>query len=152
MHGNPLLVLVLAAAALLVAGCTQTARCDAREAQIRERIESANYCSADEDCAIADFGCPFGCGSYVNNKSDTAAIHAQISAYNEACGGPCVYRCPALRYKPACVQSKCAPAQCEPGKEYRSQECACPPGTESSSVYNEEQNDWSYVCTAISLS
>ena len=45
---------------------------------IAKNINEANYCSIDEDCIIVDFGCPFGCGSYVNRNADVDGMKAEI--------------------------------------------------------------------------
>jgi hypothetical protein len=106
------------------------------EKQIINKIARANYCSNDVDCIIVDFGCPFGCGSYVNRNASISPIKEQIQAYYDVYGR-CSYECVRL-FLPKCENSKCTPKICETGKYYSASiylngynaiECKCPEGT-----------------------
>jgi len=92
--------------------------CDALKQKIIKNINEANYCSIDEDCIIVDFGCPFGCGSYVNRNADVDGMKAEIDLYNSCVGGICEYMCMSPR-EPKCVNNKCIslPPQFSPGEE-----------------------------------
>lgn len=41
--------------------------------------------------------------------------------------------------------------QCEVGKEYKVEECKCPPYTLVSPIYNEEKQEWFQVCNPVSI-
>ncbi len=72
------------------------------EKLIKVKIESANYCTETSDCIIANFGCPFGCTSYVN-KHEAEAIYQSIK---NADLNKCEYKC-ARQTQVVCVQGKC---------------------------------------------
>ena len=73
---------------------------------IKKEIEDANYCTAEKDCFVIFLGCPFGCGGYVNAKTDIPALKAKIANYNECMDVNCVDKCVPLS-EPACVDNKC---------------------------------------------
>lgn len=114
------------------------------EHQINQEIENANYCSVDEDCTVLYFGCPFGCGSYVN-KNSVDYLKKIVAAY-QSTALQCEYMCmtPAL---PMCEAGKCVEKICKINKEYDSLEskvdgtyyrpCNCP--SNSSMVVTEER-------------
>ena len=144
------IVLLIAIITLIILVCVawlnqrSTSTCSELESQIQDKIKSMNYCNADDDCAIKNFGCPFDCGGYVNINSDVRSIEQQSDKYRGLCG-VCKYEClPVL--KPVCINNKCVGPQCELNKEYKFNECECPEGTAFSQVYNEEKKDWIYIC------
>ncbi len=106
------------------------------EQQIRKKIEKLNYCGNGGDCIIVDFGCPFGCGSYVNGNANLSSIKGQVQSYTDVYG-TCAFRC-TRSFLPRCENSKCIPKICETGKYYSTSiylngynaiECKCPAGT-----------------------
>jgi hypothetical protein len=120
--------------------------CLSLKEQIQEKIESANYCEVDDDCIIVDFGCPFGCGSYLNKDFDVNDIQKDIEVFQSCPESNCEYKC--MRPSPPiCINNKCVCLQCEPCKRYKDiSECECPEGTIFREVYNEEEQVWYYVC------
>lgn len=94
---------VLLFTVLIGSGCVSN--CDSLKEEINAKIGQANYCSVDADCVIEYFGCPFGCGSYVNKNADTASIREQIKSYSGACG-TCEYDC-FEPVPPVCLNGKC---------------------------------------------
>lgn len=112
--------------AVLFSGCLS-------ESQISAEIEKANYCSADSDCTVVYFGCPFGCGSYVN-KNSADYLKKLVTDY-QSTHLQCEYKCMML-YLPMCKEGMCVEKICEINKEYDELEskvnevyyrpCVCP--------------------------
>jgi hypothetical protein len=124
--------LFLALSVLSVCGCI----CGTEE-EIKNQIDKANHCEIDSDCKVVDFGCPFGCGSYVNKNADLGYLDAQLSIYRQT-NLQCEYRCihPPV---PICEDNKCAPMACEIGVDYEQitviegkgyPTCKCPENTQ----------------------
>lgn len=80
-------------------------QCPAIE-DIKKEIENANYCTVDKDCLVTFFGCPFGCGGYVNAKTDIPALKAKIDKYYECMDINCKNNCIPVP-EPVCVDNKC---------------------------------------------
>ena len=94
--------------------------CLSLKEQIQQRIDSANYCEVDEDCITVSFGCPFGCGSYLNKNFDISEIKKDIGVFQSCPESNCEYQC--MRpLPPVCINNKCVGLQCEPGKQYNDQ-------------------------------
>jgi serpin B len=99
---------------LLLSGCTSRPSdpaepmvgCEVLKNSVYTMIEEANYCSQDSDCKVVSYGCPFGCGSYVNLGANVEEIKRKAGSYNECVGNPCIYDCEAPR-DPECVNGKC---------------------------------------------
>lgn len=106
------------------------------EKYISAQIEAENYCNASEDCMVVNFGCPFGCESYVNKDVDFKGLKTKISRYHKQYG-ECVYRCLKV-VNPVCVNNKCVEKKCEVNKEYAPFDCRCPEGTAQSYVTDKE--------------
>jgi hypothetical protein len=73
---------------------------------VAKEIEDANYCAADKDCLVTFFGCPFGCGGYVNAKTDIPALKARIDKYYECMDINCANKCIPVP-EPICLNNKC---------------------------------------------
>jgi len=100
----------------------------AAEKKILQRMQAANYCKMNDDCALVMYSCPFGCGVYINKK-ETAQISKIVSLYFKLRPRRCVYSC-AMPVSPVCQGGKCVPKPCALNKEYRAQfpdNCRCPP-------------------------
>jgi hypothetical protein len=119
--------------------------CKSLKEQIKEKIESANYCNTDEDCIIKDFGCPFNCGSYLNKDFNINEIQKDIETFQACSESRCRYKCMAPP-KPVCINRKCRVPPCEQGKQYKYMNCECPEGTVPGLVYSEEEKSWFNVC------
>jgi len=66
------------------------------ESMVKEAINSSKACHSDDQCALASFGCPFGCLVAVNS-SRMDSIKKTVSEYDQylevgECGR-CVYMC-----------------------------------------------------------
>lgn len=119
--------------------------CESLKEAIKEKIEAANYCNTDEDCIIKDFGCPFGCGSYLNKDFNPDGIQKDIEAFQVCPESGCRYKCISAP-KPVCINRKCRIPPCEQGKQYKYMNCECPEGTVPVLVYNQAEDDWYNVC------
>lgn len=100
------------------------------EKNISQSMQKANYCSADADCALVTYSCPFGCGSYIHKK-EVARISKMVLGYFILKPQRCVNSC-AMPISPVCRQGKCVPKSCEVDKEYGSSfsdNCRCPQGS-----------------------
>ena len=68
-------------------------------------INEAKFCEVDSDCVRVGFGCPFSCGTTVNEFM-LEQIKSKVEAYNKLDQEMiCMYDCyvpPSL--KPMCVQ------------------------------------------------
>ncbi len=105
------------------------------EPSTRTMIENANYCQTDNDCINVDFGCPFGCGDYINKaeenklkKSTLISILLHPIYLTAKC------RCEPPPSGAVCTNSICIAKICEIGKNYqfksfKDRECGCPSGT-----------------------
>ena len=71
---------------------------------VQETIDNSKSCITDSDCAIAQFGCPFGCYTPINSR-----VIPQIETHLqkiEGCPG-CRYRCPPLQSVAVCEDQTC---------------------------------------------
>jgi hypothetical protein len=91
--------------------------CKSLKEQIKEKIEFANYCNTDEDCIIKYFGCPFGCGSYLNKDVNLNEIQKDIETFQSCPESQCMYKCGNLP-KPVCINRKCRIPPREQGKQH----------------------------------
>ena len=73
--------------------CLFCASCGVSEAEVREEIRRANFCTTAADCGSAGTVCPYGCDILVN-KSQVDAIAARLSATSKS---TCVYDCAQLK-------------------------------------------------------
>ena len=108
------------------------------EKNINRKIEKANYCEKDSDCIVINFGCPFGCGSYINkNEEKGLRWYVDISRVIHPLYNLCEYLCigPPI---PRCENNICVPKICELGKNYSVRTyvynsdvftCECPEGS-----------------------
>ncbi len=104
--------------------------------QIQHIVSDANYCEQDEDCIVTNFGCPFGCGDYVNvNKVDNLKMWTSISNLFHPSNSLVECSCIPPPKKSVCSNNKCVPKQCEVGvyysnfKFFADRECECPNGS-----------------------
>lgn len=82
--------------------------CQSITRQIKNLINEPQTCETAADCTIANFGCPFGCYSFVN-LSNEVTINSLITERNQLCSTQCRYRCKSddIRRIPACINSLC---------------------------------------------
>lgn len=98
------------------------------EKKVIHGMDQANYCAADDDCALVMYRCPFGCGAYIN-KQETGKINRMVSEYFKRRPGRCAYHC-AAPIPPVCQSGRCVAKPCKPNKEYSvnfPDNCRCPP-------------------------
>ena len=87
---------------VLLSGCT------IENAQnIREQINTANYCETAADCAPVGGSCPFACSDTFVNKNEQARIQSMIDTLD----GECVHDCPNCN-DVQCEKNRCV-AVCE---------------------------------------
>lgn len=84
-------------------------RCEDVISRFEELIESSRACNVDSDCALANFGCPFGCVSTVNATNLLKVRAGRHSSDLNRCTN-CAYSCmyPPLGWKAVCDSNKCA--------------------------------------------
>ena len=111
---------------------------------IQEDISEANYCGEDSECIIVNFGCPFGCGSFVNKNANIEIIRDKIAKYQNI---PCKYNCITPK-NPRCINNRCTIPTCKLNKIFDNMptDCKCPSGSDIRNVLNEEDNSWNYAC------
>lgn len=80
--------------------------CEKRRLEISGKIAEARHCTRDADCALIDFGCPFGCGTPVNSQSAVETITAAIEEYNRTCKR-CIHDCETIKGDLRCVEGNC---------------------------------------------
>lgn len=71
------------------------------ENKIKSEIESANYCLENEDCAVLEGKCPFGCYIPVNAR-EIDRISEMVGQYESNC----VYSC-IMMEGVECINNKC---------------------------------------------
>ncbi len=81
--------------------------CDRMKAEFSAKLEQSRSCTVDADCALATFGCPFGCTTSVQ-MSVVDELKREERAFQDACHY-CTYICqvPFLEWRPACVRQRC---------------------------------------------
>jgi hypothetical protein len=80
--------------------------CEKRRLEISGKITEAQRCARDSDCALIQFGCPFGCGTPVNSQSTVESITASIEEYNRTCKR-CESDCETAKGELRCVERMC---------------------------------------------
>jgi hypothetical protein len=103
---------------------------------VQKKIWSSNFCERDEDCVNVNFGCPYGCGIYVNsNRVNSLKRLTQLS--NLLNPANLLVKCSCLPPPKIalCSEKKCVPKICDIGvyysnfKYFADRECACPEGS-----------------------
>ena len=73
--------------------------------QTKRVIDESRDCKEVDECGLAGFGCPFGCGSAV--RRDAIEKLKKLEAeFNQRCPG-CDYRCAQVMRQLKCIDSKC---------------------------------------------
>ncbi len=88
-------------------GATELPDCGRMEAEFSEKLEQSRSCTVDADCALATYGCPFGCTTSVN-RSALGDLQRAEDAFQATCHH-CTYLCqvPLLEWRAACVRQRC---------------------------------------------
>ena len=84
------------------------ANCEQAEAALRERVASAQYCSVDDDCTVADYGYPIQCLTSVA-KSEITALRLEYRNYEKNCAFRVYYDCPSgdAERQAVCRNNRC---------------------------------------------
>ena len=142
MKPNKKIILFSAIATAIIIAAVFLLFASPSEWQVYAEIEKANYCSIDDDCTIVSFGCPFGCGSYLNKNAGIANLQSMVSSY-QATHLQCEYRC-MMPPVPVCRQGICVPKICEINKEFANPvefngsnalACECPSASKFEGTY-----------------
>lgn len=82
--------------------------CVETENSLRSRIETARYCTTDDDCTLFDFGYPIDCMTSVA-KSDITDLRLEYTRYEESCNFRVYFDCPAepMERRAVCEQNRC---------------------------------------------
>lgn len=83
--------------------------CDATENALRDRIETARYCTTDSDCTLFDFGYPIDCMTSVA-KSEITMLRGEFRSYEESCDYRVYFDCPAepMQRRAVCQENRCS--------------------------------------------
>ena len=86
--------------------------CEAITQDLETSFADINFCETNDDCAVAEGSCPFGCFIFHNAALDFADYQPTLTAYQESCN-PCEYQCAsAPREKDRrCVEGRCTDAR-----------------------------------------
>jgi hypothetical protein len=82
--------------------------CEAITQDLETSFADMNFCDTNDDCAVAQGSCPFGCFLFHNVDIDFADYQPTLTAYQENCN-PCEYQC-ASSPRPndrRCVEGRC---------------------------------------------
>ena len=81
--------------------------CERTESEFSAKLVQSRSCETDADCALAHFGCPFGCITAVNQSALDDLIEEE-RAFQQKCHR-CVYSCPAplFEWQANCVRQRC---------------------------------------------
>jgi len=84
------------------------ANCAQAEDVLRRKVESARYCSTDDDCTVADYGYPIQCLTSVA-KSEISALRLEYRNYEKNCAFRVYYDCPSgqAERQAVCRNNRC---------------------------------------------
>lgn len=82
--------------------------CAALTEDLETSFADINFCETNDDCAVAQGRCPFGCYLFHNSKIDFADYQEALTAYEEGCN-PCDYQCAEA---PKASDRKCVEGRC----------------------------------------
>jgi hypothetical protein len=85
-----------------------TVNCELAEDALRRTVDSARYCSVDDDCTVADYGYPIECLTSVA-KSEITALRLEYRNYEMNCAYRVYYDCPsgAAERRAVCRNQRC---------------------------------------------
>ena len=84
------------------------ANCEQVEDALRKKVASAQHCSTDDDCTVADYGYPIQCLTSVA-KSEISALRLEYGNYEKNCAFRVYYDCPsgAAERRAVCRNNRC---------------------------------------------
>jgi len=85
---------------------TKKDRCEAEKDFTEQVIARVGHCDTDKECINMNFGCPFGCNSFVNKNERIDVAKSTVAKYISSCG-KCEYKCKKETRKPKCVFGRC---------------------------------------------
>lgn len=83
--------------------------CQETEISLRERVETARYCTTDNDCTLFDFGYPIDCMTSVA-KSEITDLRYEYRRYEQSCAFRVYFDCPAepMERRAVCQENRCS--------------------------------------------
>lgn len=82
--------------------------CDAITADLETSFADMNFCETNNDCAVAEGSCPFGCYLFHNARIDFEDYQEDLKAYQDGCN-PCEYQCSEA---PRAADRRCVEGRC----------------------------------------
>jgi hypothetical protein len=88
---------------------TDANSCQRVEADLVERVETAQYCTTDDDCTLFDFGYPMQCMTSVA-KAEITSLRMAYRDYERSCTYRVYYDCPSgsMERQAVCRNNRCA--------------------------------------------
>jgi hypothetical protein len=87
---------------------TDALSCQQVEADLIREVDSAQYCTTDDDCTLFDYGYPIQCMTSVS-KSEVTALRLAYRNYEESCAYRVYYDCPSgtMERQAMCRNNRC---------------------------------------------
>jgi len=87
---------------------TQAPSCEETENALRNRVDTARYCTADSDCTLFDFGYPIECMTSVA-KTEITDLRLEYRRYEASCEFRVYFDCPAepMERRAVCQENRC---------------------------------------------
>jgi hypothetical protein len=87
---------------------TDVLSCSQAEANLQAKVNSAEYCSIDDDCTLFDYGYPIQCLTSVA-KTEITALRLEYRKYEESCAYRVYYDCPSgeMERQAVCRDNQC---------------------------------------------
>ena len=88
---------------------TDVLSCSQAESDLQEKVDSAQYCSSDDDCTLFDYGYPIQCLTSVA-KAEVTALRLEYRKYESSCAYRVYYDCPSgeMEREAVCRNNRCA--------------------------------------------
>jgi hypothetical protein len=83
-------------------------RCKSEAKKVQDIISTSTVCASNTDCRWEFFGCPWGCGTFINGAKINDIKAAIAHYYTQECW-VCKYRCQARKStpQPGCMNNRC---------------------------------------------
>jgi len=87
---------------------TDVLSCSQAEAKLQASVDSAQYCSIDDDCTLFDYGYPIQCLTSVA-KLEITALRLEYRKYEDSCAYRVYYDCPSgeMERQAVCRNNRC---------------------------------------------
>lgn len=88
---------------------TDVLSCSQAEATLQAKVDSAQYCSTDDDCTLFDYGYPIQCLTSVA-KTEISALRLEYRNYEKSCAYRVYYDCPSgeMERVAVCRSNQCS--------------------------------------------